>query len=292
MSIGYIQAPPAPFPGLPLRSTASLRFGGITLRGVMLAAHRTLLALGVCAITIVLMMICKPPLADHIKTMSPFSNAANGARLSDSISAPQIIAALPATRTADAPSAQPAATLDDKLSEIDTTRQQELLTGWLSRRYHVAGDALGTLVSASYVAAGKTKLDPLLILAVISIESRFNPFAEGGQGTQGLMLVRIDEQSGSNGRKGRARAALDPIANIRLGSQRLKDDIALAGSVESGLKQYVSGGTLGNNAPCVARILAEYRQLKQLATRDHAAGNLPAVRADDLARYHRPKIAG
>ncbi|WP_449405774.1 transglycosylase SLT domain-containing protein [Massilia phosphatilytica] len=63
------------------------------------------------------------------------------------------------------------------------------MTHWLSRRYRVAGDAANMLVSTAYSTAHEIKLDPLLILAVMAIESGLNPFAESPMGAQGLMQV-------------------------------------------------------------------------------------------------------
>ena len=67
-------------------------------------------------------------------------------------------------------------------------QQQQWVTQWLSRRYRVAQDATKMLVAASYATARDMKFDPLLILAVMAIESGLNPFAEL-DGAQGLMQV-------------------------------------------------------------------------------------------------------
>jgi soluble lytic murein transglycosylase-like protein len=58
---------------------------------------------------------------------------------------------------------------------LGNPRQQKLVTNWLAKRYRVASDAADMLVSAAYLTARDIKLDPLLILSVIAIESRFNP---------------------------------------------------------------------------------------------------------------------
>src|SRR5262249_44341202 len=55
---------------------------------------------------------------------------------------------------------------------------QKALVGHLSRRYMIAAEATERLVGAADRAARQVGLDPLLVLAVIAIESRFNPFAE------------------------------------------------------------------------------------------------------------------
>ena len=63
------------------------------------------------------------------------------------------------------------------------------LAVYLSRRYKVAQDATEQLVGAAHEAGSRTGMDPLLILAVMAVESRFNPIAESVMGAKGLMQV-------------------------------------------------------------------------------------------------------
>lgn len=56
--------------------------------------------------------------------------------------------------------------------------QQAALAYWLSRKYGVAPEPLSVLVSQAFEIGLKAKLDPTLILAVMAVESRFNPFAQ------------------------------------------------------------------------------------------------------------------
>lgn len=85
----------------------------------------------------------------------------------------------------DEPSQQPAA----QAEPLDTA--QRALAAHLSRRYYVAREATERVVEAAYRAGRRVGLDPLLILAVISIESSFNPIAESVMGAKGLVGARI-----------------------------------------------------------------------------------------------------
>jgi hypothetical protein len=66
---------------------------------------------------------------------------------------------------------------------------QRGLARHLSRRYYVAASQTERFVAVAYRAASEVGLDPLLVLAVISIESRFNPIAESAMGAKGLMQI-------------------------------------------------------------------------------------------------------
>lgn len=152
-----------------------------------------------------------------------------------------------------------------------TERQQRWVSNWLSKRYRVANDATDMLVSAAYVTAKETRIDPLLILAVVAIESGFNPFAESAVGAQGLMQVMSKVHQEKFQYLGGVKAALNPVANIRVGSMILKDYVSRGGSVEAGLKMYVGAAAFDNDAGYGTKVLAEYHRLKEVA----AGHNVP-----------------
>jgi soluble lytic murein transglycosylase-like protein len=163
-------------------------------------------------------------------------------------------------------------------SETDTARQQRWVTNWLSKRYHVAADAANLLVSASYATAKETKLDPLLILAVMSIESGLNPFAESAMGAQGLMQVMSKVHHDKFDDMGGVKAALNPVANIKVGALILKDYVTRGGSVEAGLKLYVGAAANDNDAGYGSKVLAEYHRLKDVSTgKNVPTFNVPVI---------------
>jgi soluble lytic murein transglycosylase-like protein len=71
----------------------------------------------------------------------------------------------------------------------DLPKQQASVAFWLSKKYRVAPEPLSALVAEAYEIGRHTKIDPTLILAVMAIESGFNPFAQSPVGAQGLMQV-------------------------------------------------------------------------------------------------------
>ncbi len=139
--------------------------------------------------------------------------------------------------------------------------QVEALRNYISRKYKVAYDATGVLVNTVYKVGREKQLDPLLLLAVIAIESRYNPFAESAVGAQGLMQVmtRIHQDKFDAIAPGKA-GALDPVANIHVGATILKDCIDRRGSVNGGLACYV-GATGPDDGGYGAKVQAERRRL-------------------------------
>src|SRR3989304_2544251 len=64
-----------------------------------------------------------------------------------------------------------------------------VIANYLSRKYKVASDATEQLVGGAFDAGQQVGVDPLLILAVMAVESRFNPIAESVRGAKGLVQV-------------------------------------------------------------------------------------------------------
>jgi soluble lytic murein transglycosylase-like protein len=180
--------------------------------------------------------------------------------------APQLTALMSAPAPSPAVEAAPVPLTPEEKAMIGNQKQQQFVTSWLSKRYRVAGDAANMLVSTAYVTAKDVKIDPLLILAVMAIESGLNPFAESPVGAQGLMQVMSKVHHEKFQQMGGVQAALNPVANIRVGALILKDYVNRGGSVEAGLKTYVGAAAFENDSGYGSRVLAEYHKLKQVAT--------------------------
>jgi len=146
----------------------------------------------------------------------------------------------------------------------DLPKQQAALALWLSKKYHVAPEPVSALVAEAYEIGRHTKLEPALILAIMGIESGFNPFAESAVGAQGLMQVMTKVHTDKYENFGGRFAAFDPVTNLRVGVKVLQECIARAGSIEGGLKQYV-GATSGDDGGYSEKVMAELSRLRLVA---------------------------
>lgn len=144
-------------------------------------------------------------------------------------------------------------------------KKQAAVALWLSKKYGVAPEPLSALVSEAYQLAGKSKLDATLILAVMAVESGFNPFAQSPVGAQGLMQVMTKVHSDKYETFGGTLAAFDPLSNLHVGVKVLQECVARAGSVEGGLKCYVGATNMETDNGYAAKVLAEHQRLVQVA---------------------------
>jgi hypothetical protein len=145
------------------------------------------------------------------------------------------------------------------------SKQQAAVATWLARRYRVAVEPVGRLVQEAWDSGQRAGMDPTLVLAVIAIESSFNPFAQSSMGAQGLMQVITRIHDEKYERFGGARAAFDPVSNLRVGVQVLRECIARAGSLEGGLKHYVGAAHFADDGGYAGKVLAEQANLRRVA---------------------------
>ena len=165
----------------------------------------------------------------------------------------------------------------------DLPKQQANLAYWLSKKYRVAPEPLSALVTEAYDLGPDNQIEPTLILAVMAVESGFNPFAQSNVGAQGLMQVmtKVHEQKYQG--FGGTLAAFDPVANVRVGVNVLKECINRAGSLEGGLKLYVGAGNLKDDQGYTAKVLAENARLQQVAKGVKVPINPPPATAAEAA---------
>ncbi len=154
---------------------------------------------------------------------------------------------------------------------VESTSGVHAAVEYLSRRYRVAASAIEPLVRAAQTTGERTGLDPVLLVAVMAVESGFNPIAESPMGAQGLMQViprfhqdKLEAVSGSN-------SLLDPIVNIQVGALVLKEYIRSTGSLEAGLQKY-AGAVSDDESLYAAKVLAEKQRIESAVRRGRQNG--------------------
>lgn len=174
--------------------------------------------------------------------------------------------------------AEPADALAAELSEPDAitratasdpkalSRQQAAVALWLASRYRVAPEPISRLVQEAWNVGQKAGLDPTLILAIMAVESSFNPFAQSTVGAQGLMQVMTKIHNDKYEAFGGNHAAFDPVTNLRVGVQVLKECIARAGSLEAGLRFYVGAANQADDGGYAGKVLSEQTALRLVAS--------------------------
>lgn len=143
----------------------------------------------------------------------------------------------------------------------DLPSGQAAVAYWLSKKYSVAPEPLSVLVAQAFEIGQKAKLDPTLILAIMAIESGFNPFAQSQVGAQGLMQVMTKVHDDKYANFGGKLAAFDPVTNLRVGVTVLQECIARAGSIEGGLKYYVGAANQEDDGGYAGKVMAERARL-------------------------------
>ncbi len=166
-------------------------------------------------------------------------------------------------------------------------KQQANLAHWISRKYKVGAEPIGALVAEAFESGQKAQIEPTLVLAIMAIESGFNPVAPSPMGAQGLMQVMTrvhsDKYEGFGGRL----AAFDPLSNVKVGVAVLKECVNRAGSLEGGLRLYV-GAVENTPSSYVGKVMAEHQRMQKVAqgqrvpTSEPSAGAVAAAGLENL----------
>lgn len=128
---------------------------------------------------------------------------------------------------------------DDALSS-----EMERVRDWVADRYGVSSDSLEPVLAAAEEAGRHRGIDPLLIVAIMAVESSFNPRAVSHMGAQGLMQVMPRYHQDKIGKKRGKNALFDPEFNVHVGTHVLHETITRYGSVQRALQAY--NGSLGD----------------------------------------------
>jgi soluble lytic murein transglycosylase-like protein len=145
---------------------------------------------------------------------------------------------------------------------VELDAAQKALVEYLSRRFYIAPSPTERVVAAAHRAARHVGLDPLLVLAVISVESRFNPIAESAMGAKGLMQIIPRYHRAKLEQFGGEEAVFDLERNIELGARILQEYVHRTGTLEAGL-QFYNGAWRDNTAQYAQKVMAERSRIEE-----------------------------
>ena len=148
-------------------------------------------------------------------------------------------------------------------AETAREREQRVITEFIAKRYRVAEEAVAGFVAIAYRAGSDHSVDPLLILAVMAVESRYNPVAESVVGAKGLMQIipkfHLEKLLDHGGEV----ALLEPEVNITVGAQILREYQRRFGATETALQMY-AGAFDEPTSQYASKVLAEKARLEVL----------------------------
>jgi soluble lytic murein transglycosylase-like protein len=125
-------------------------------------------------------------------------------------------------------------------------RRASQLHSWLAARDGAVGGTADVVARSILQESEKHSLDPVLVLAVIQIESRFDRKAVSTRGAQGLMQVRgavVDELVGEGKIPARRHDLKDPQVNVEIGVSYLAHLVEMFGDLNIALAAYNWGPT-------------------------------------------------
>lgn len=229
-------------------------------RGLVEIGHHSLAAVGLAVVAVALFVASQPQLRTKME----------GAAL-DWLEGRQDARAEASGNLLLAVGEPEAATRATAVDPSALSQPQAALAQWISRRYKVAPEPIARLVQEAWSVGQRAGIEPTLILAIMAVESSFNPFAQSPMGAQGLMQVMTRIHNEKFSAFGGEHAAFDPVANLRVGVQVLKECIARMGSVEAGLRAYVGDLNLPQDSGYSARVLAEQTQMRHVSAQPAAS---------------------
>lgn len=259
-------------------------FVGDVARGLLEVSHNTLALIGLAAIALAAFTLGRADVRQQLEVSAlEWLQSRHEARAESSGDL------LAAVAESDAVTRATAARV------TDLPRPQAVLATWIARRYRVAPEPVAALVQEAWSIGRRAGLDPTLILAIVAVESSFNPFAQSAVGAQGLMQVMARVHDDKYQAFGGQHAAFDPISNLRVGVQVLKECVTRAGSLREGLRFYVGAAAQDDDGGYASRVMAEQEHMRNVAAGRAvpvtASNQPPAPTAPADARAAEPAAA-
>lgn len=150
--------------------------------------------------------------------------------------------------------------------DVDSAVLMSQTADFLARYYRRSRDKVGTYVEFAFEAAQEHGLDPLLLTAIMSIESSLDPSARSHKGAKGLMQVLVAVHKEKFEPYGGTVNAFDPRTSVMVGAHILGDMLERTGTVQGALKHYVGAANLRTDGGYGAKVIRMRDRIWHAAT--------------------------
>lgn len=147
--------------------------------------------------------------------------------------------------------------------------EMQRVRDWVTSSYRVSEDVIEPVLAQAEDSARKAGVDPILLVAMMAVESSFNPRAQSRAGAQGLMQVIPRYHKDKIGKDAPKDALFDPLFNVEVGTLVLVEGLRRFGSMQAAL-QYYGGARNDPAARYSKKVLALKQRIKAVARSDDA----------------------
>jgi soluble lytic murein transglycosylase-like protein len=162
-----------------------------------------------------------------------------------------------------------AALVDNPFEQDEDALSDEMarVRDWIADTYRVSEDSIEPALAAAEIHAEELGFDPLLIVAIMAVESSFNHRAVSNMGALGLMQVIPRYHKDKIGPNRGRNVLFDPEVNVRVGTLVLHEGLQRYGSMQRAL-QYYNGSLKDPKARYPRKVMALKKRLMLIAGRD------------------------
>lgn len=147
--------------------------------------------------------------------------------------------------------------------------EMERVRDWIADTYQVSEETIEPALAAAETHAEELGFDPLLIVAIMAVESSFNHRAVSNMGALGLMQVIPRYHKDKIGPNRGRNVLFDPEVNVRVGTLVLHEGLQRYGSMQRAL-QYYNGALNDPKARYTRKVMALKKRLMLIAGRDRS----------------------
>jgi len=143
-------------------------------------------------------------------------------------------------------------------------RRYAAVADYMARKFLVSRQVVLDLVKTAHVVGRQYNVDPMLLVAVMAVESSFNPIAESVAGAKGLMQIIPQYHREKFAEFGGEQAAFEPRTNIAVGAKIIREYLqASSGNLFTALQTY-AGALPDRDAVYTHKVLNEKDRLDAL----------------------------